>query len=73
METHILVDSNNVSDKNEAEFKLEGLPSHLERYRAKNIIYDGALSQEFMREYVFTFDLSSNAIWACHYRENNSK
>ena len=64
-----LVDSNKVSHINEAEFKLDGLSSHLVRYRTKNIIYDGALSEEFMREYIFTLDLSSNSIWACRRKE----
>ena len=59
------VDSNRVSDINKGEFKLDGLSSHLVKYRAKNIIYDGALSEQFMREYIFTFDLSTNSIWAC--------
>ena len=59
------VDSNKVSDINNGEFKLDGLSSHLVKYRAKNIIYDGALSEQFMREYIFTFDLSTNSIWAC--------
>ena len=65
-----MMDSNKDSGVNEAEFSLEGLPSNLIRYRAKNIIYDGALSEEFMREYIFTFDLSSNSIWACRSEEN---
>jgi hypothetical protein len=64
------MDSNKVSNVTQAEFQIEGLPSHSVRYRTKNIIYDGALSEEFMREYIFTFDLSSNAIWACP-REDN--
>jgi hypothetical protein len=63
------MDSNNVSEINKAKFKLEGLPSHLVKYRAKNIIYDGALSEEFMSEYIFAFDLSSNSIWACKHKE----
>jgi hypothetical protein len=60
-----IADTIKVSDVNEAEFKLDGLPSHLVKYRAKKIIYDGALSESFMREYIFSFDLSSNSIWAC--------
>ena len=63
-------DSNKVSDINEAEINLEGLPSHLVKYRTKNIIYDGALSEEFMREYIFTFDLSSNTVWASQRKED---
>ena len=63
-------DSKKVSDINEAEFQLEGLPSCLVKYRAKNIIYDGALSEEFMSAFIFTFDLSANSIWACQ-RKNN--
>ena len=65
------MDSNKVSDVNQAEFQLDGLSSHPVRYRTKNIIYDGALSEEIMREYIFTFDLSSNAIWACPHEDHN--
>lgn len=47
----------------ESEFMLDGLSPVLTRFRTKDIIYDGALSEKFMREWIFTFDLASNAIW----------
>ncbi len=67
------LNSNSTSDLNEAELKLAGLPFRPVRYRTGDIIYDGALSEEFMREYIFTFDLSSNAVWARKCEENNIK
>lgn len=47
----------------ESEFKLENFSSDLTRFRTKKIIYDGALSEEFMKKWIFTFDLFNNAVW----------
>ena len=48
----------------EAEFTLKNAVPLSTRFRMKNIIYDGALSEEFMRKWVFTFDLMNNSVWA---------
>ncbi|MEJ2543666.1 MAG: aspartyl protease family protein [Calditrichaceae bacterium] len=47
----------------ESEFKFKNLSSELTRFRAKDIIYDGALSEEFIKKWIFTFDLFKNAVW----------
>jgi hypothetical protein len=69
----VLVSQHLVSDKPsdsiastdiwESEFKFNNLSSEVTRFRKKEMIYDGALSEEFMRKWTFTFDLSKNAVW----------
>ena len=43
---------------------LEGLGGTLTGFRRRDIIYDGALSEDFLRHWVLTFDLAANGIWA---------
>ena len=52
------------TDTWQAQFKLDGYGDVMTECRTKEIIYDGALSEAFMRKFVFTFDLASNSIWA---------
>jgi hypothetical protein len=47
----------------EAEFAFGNSASVPARFRTRKIIYDGALSEEFLREWVFTFDLINNSVW----------
>jgi hypothetical protein len=47
----------------EAELALDGLPPAQMLFRTEDIIYDGVLSEEYMRQWVFTFDLASNGVW----------
>ena len=48
----------------EALIEFDGLgPSRLQA-RSREIIYDGVLGVEFMRHWIFTFDLASNRAWA---------
>jgi len=42
---------------------VDGMPPLDASFRTRDIIYDGALSEAFMREWLFTFDLASNAVW----------
>lgn len=58
-----LGDSTAPADTWKSEVKLGSLSAGLARVRTKEIIYDGALSEEFMRRWIFTFDLSENAVW----------
>ncbi len=48
----------------EAEFSFGNSAPVPTRFRTKKIIYDGALSEEFMRKWVFTFDLMDHSVWA---------
>ena len=57
------IDSTKTSDVWEAELNISNLSPKSTRCRTKDIIYDGALSEEFMSDWIFTFDLSSNAVW----------
>lgn len=47
----------------ESVFVFDNLKPVSTKFRKKDIIYDGAFSAEFMNEFIFTFDLSSNAVW----------
>jgi hypothetical protein len=48
----------------EADLKLEGLPAVPATFRTHDIIYDGVLSEAFLRQFILSFDLSANEIWA---------
>ena len=48
----------------EAVLTLEGLPGIPTEFRTREIIYDGVLSEEFLRYWVLAFDLSTNGVWA---------
>lgn len=43
---------------------LGGLPAIGTSFRTRDIIYDGVLSEEFMRNLVFAFDIEANEVWA---------
>jgi predicted aspartyl protease len=43
---------------------LGGFPAIATSFRTRDIIYDAVLSEEFMRNWVFAFDLESNQVWA---------
>ncbi len=47
----------------ESDFKLCGGRMETARFRVKEIIYDGALSEEFMHDRVFSLDFSVNCVW----------
>ena len=47
----------------EHDLHLDGMPPVSTSFRTRDIIYDGALSEEFMRDWVFTFNLASNEVW----------
>jgi len=51
------------TDEWETRFSLDGYTDMVTDFRTKDIIYDGALSEAFMSELIFTFDLVSNSIW----------
>jgi len=42
---------------------VDGMPPVATSFRTRDIIYDGVLSEEFMREWLFSFDLASNEVW----------
>lgn len=42
---------------------VDGMPPVATSFRTSDIIYDGVLSEEFMREWLFSFDLASNEVW----------
>lgn len=48
----------------EAELTLDGLRATPTVFRTREIIYDGVLSEAFLRHWVFAFDLGVNAVWA---------
>jgi Aspartyl protease len=48
----------------EAPLALDGLPAIGTTFRASDIIYDGALSEDFLRQWTLVFDLRANAVWA---------
>lgn len=58
-----LIDSTASSGIWESELKLRNLSSVSIKFRTKKIIYDGALSEKFIRKWVFTFDISNNGVW----------
>jgi hypothetical protein len=43
---------------------LDGLQGEPASFRAHDIIYDGVLSEEFMRRWVWSFDLERGRVWA---------
>jgi len=43
--------------------QVDGMPPVTTSFRTRDIIYDGVLSEEFMREWLFSFDLASNEVW----------
>ena len=69
----ILLDTTASSNIWESELQLRNLSSVSTRFRTKDIIYDGALSEEFMRKWIFTFDLSINAVWVSPVENSSSK
>lgn len=48
----------------EAPLKLAGMPETGTTYRAADIIYDGMLSDEVLRQWTITFDLANQRVWA---------
>lgn len=48
----------------DAELTLDGLPGVPATFRTRDIIYDGVLSESFLRQWIFAFDLSVNQVWA---------
>ncbi len=52
----------------EAELTLDGLPGVGTTFRTRDIIYDGVLSEEFLRQWILAFDLASNEVWAAPIR-----
>jgi hypothetical protein len=48
----------------DAELALDGLPGVPTTFRTRDIIYDGVLSESFLRQWIFAFDLSTNRVWA---------
>jgi hypothetical protein len=48
----------------ESEFTFKNFSTVLTQFRTKEIIYDGVLSEEFIRKWIFTFKLSTNSVWA---------
>jgi hypothetical protein len=46
------------------DFKLAGFPASEASIRVAEMIYDGALSESFLRKWIWTFDLNSGALWA---------
>lgn len=48
----------------EGRVQLNGLPSVTTSLRVRDIIYDGALSEEFLRLWILTVDLRSGEVWA---------
>jgi len=48
----------------DAELTLEGLPGARTTFRTRDLIYDGVLSEEFLRRWTLAIDLSGNAVWA---------
>jgi hypothetical protein len=42
--------------------RLDGMPPVTTSFRTRDIVYDGVLSQEFMRDWLFTFDLAANEV-----------
>jgi len=51
-------------DVGEGAVQLEGLPPIAGRWRIVEMIYDGALSEEFLRAWVITLDLAAGQAWA---------
>ena len=47
----------------ESEFTFKNFLSSLTRFRTKEIIYDGVISEEFLRKWIFTFELYTNSVW----------
>lgn len=41
----------------------DGMPPLDASFRTRDIIHDSVLSEAFMRQWLFTFDLASNAVW----------
>lgn len=58
--------ASSAGDTWEAELVLEGLPGVRTTFRTRDIIYDGVLSEEFLRQWTLAFDLSANEVWASH-------
>lgn len=48
----------------EAELTLEGVSASPAIFRTRDIIYDGVLSEAFLRRWTLAFDLSQNEVWA---------
>jgi len=56
--------ANEMADTWEAELALDGLPAVRTGFRAADIIHDGMLSEAWLREWILTFDLAHNRVWA---------
>lgn len=63
-------DLNDSSDLWESEFAFSNSAALPAKFRTKEIIYDGVLSEAFMRKWVFTFDLMNNSVWALQLEAN---
>ena len=57
----------------ESEFIFDNFEPISTKFRKKDIIYDGALSAEFMNDFIFTFDLASNGVWVSPVENSQSK
>jgi hypothetical protein len=47
-----------------APLKLAGMPEGQSVFRSAEIIYDGMLSEEVLRQWTMTFDIASGRVWA---------
>ncbi len=56
--------SSDAAETWDAELTLDGLPGVPATFRTRDIIYDGVLSESFLRQWIFAFDLSVNQVWA---------
>jgi hypothetical protein len=61
---HLQTGPSGASGTWDAELTLEGLPGVPATFRTRDIIYDGVLSEGFLRQWIFAFDLSVNQVWA---------
>lgn len=64
---HITNKLHNKSKENsevwESEFNFNNCDPITSRIRTEKLIYDGVISEEFMRKWIFTFDLGQNSVW----------
>jgi len=61
---HLHMSERIVDEPLRGDLTLDGVSAVPTSFRVSDIIYDGVLSEEFLRGFVWTFDLSTNRVWA---------
>jgi hypothetical protein len=66
---HMVQGSVAVPSQFESALSLDGLPTRNVPVSVREIIYDGVLAEDFLRQWIWTFRLASGELWVAQLRE----